>query len=63
MKVSGTKKSLRDEAKSKMWLFYKANRHWLPAWIREYREEIIQDIQLGRDAVDVFGDIIDRVES
>ncbi len=61
MKVSGKKKGLRDEAKRKMWLYYKENKNVLPSWIRECREEIITGIESGRDAADVFGDIIDRV--
>ncbi len=63
MKVSRTKKGLRDEAKAQMWAYYKDNKNALPSWIREYREEIISEIESGRDAVDVFGDILDRVES
>ena len=62
MKVSGKKKGLRDEAKRKMWLYYKENKNVLPSWIRECREEIITGIESGREAVDVFNDVIDRVE-
>ena len=62
MTVSRTKKGLRDEAKRKMWTYYKENKNALPSWIREYREEIISEIESGRDAVDVFGDIVNRVE-
>ena len=62
MTVSRTKKGLRDEAKAKMWTYFKENKNALPSWIRQYREEIISGIESGRDAIDVFGDIIDRVE-
>ena len=58
-----TKSDLREEAKLAMWLYYSEHKAWMPAWIREYREEIIEGIQSGTSAEDVFNEIIGRVET
>ena len=63
MKRSTKNKRLRDEAKRQMWLYYKENKTWMPGWIREFREEIIEEIQSGRDPAIVFSEIIDRVDA
>ena len=63
MRKTRTKSGLREEAKLAMWLYYKEHKAWMPEWIREYREEIIQGIQSGTSVEDVFNEIIDRVEA
>ena len=63
MTQTRTKPGLREEAKLAMWLYYSEHKAWIPAWIREYREEIIGEIQAGAYAEDVFNEIIDRVET
>lgn len=63
MKRSTKNDRLKDEAKRTMWLYYKENKSWLPKWIREYRDEIIEQIQAGKTAENVFNGIIDRVEN
>jgi len=62
MKQTRTNKGLREEAKLAMWNYYSEHKAWMPEWIREYREEIISGIQVGKTAEDVFNDIIARVE-
>jgi len=62
MKRSTKNDRLRDEAKRAMWTYYKDSREWMPKWIREYREEIIESISSGSTAADVFTEIINRVE-
>jgi hypothetical protein len=55
-------KSLRDEAKLAMWNYYSEQKAWMPAWIREYREEIISGIESGQNVEVVFNTIIERVQ-
>ena len=62
MRQTRTKQGLREEAKLAMWIYYRDHKPWMPAWIREYREEIIGEIESGKDAEEVFNVIIDRVE-
>lgn len=62
MKQTRTNKGLREEANLAMWNYYSEHKAWMPEWIREYREEIISGIQVGKTAEDVFNDIIARVE-
>lgn len=63
MKRSTKNDRLRDEAKRAMWLYYKDNKSAMPKWIREYRDEIIEQIQAGKTAEDIFNEIIDQVEN
>ena len=63
MKRSTKNDRLRYEAKRAMWLYYKEHKSWMPEWIREFREEIINEIQSGREPEDVFNEIIDRNDS
>ena len=60
MSQGKTRKGLREEAKRAMWIYYRDHKAWLPEWIREYREEIIERIQAGKTAESVFNEIIDR---
>ena len=57
-----TNKGLREEAKLAMWNYYSEHRAWMPKWIREHRQEILTEIQSGRDVEIVFNTIIERVE-
>jgi hypothetical protein len=63
MTVKTKKQRLRDEAKLAMWNYYSEHKAWMPAWIREYREEIISGIESGQTAEVVFNTIIDRVKA
>ena len=63
MKRSTKNDRLRDEAKRAMWLYYKEHKSWMPEWIREFREEIIEEIRSGRDPAVIFNEIIDRVDA
>ncbi len=51
-----TKKTTRTraEAKKLMWEYYRDNKESLPKWIREFREEIISELQIGEDVNAVF---------
>ncbi len=63
MTVKTKKQRLRDEAKLAMWNYYSEHKAWMPAWIREYREEVISGIESGQTAEVVFNTIIDRVKA
>jgi hypothetical protein len=54
--IDMTKKTTRTraEAKKLMWEYYSENKASLPKWIREFREEIISDLQTGADVNIVF---------
>jgi len=52
----------RAEAKKLMWEYYSENRASLPTWIRECREEVIEDLINGLSAKTVFSEIIESVE-
>lgn len=62
MTIQRKTKSLRDEAKLAMWNYYTEHKAWMPAWIREYREDIISGIESGQSPEEVFNTIIERVE-
>ena len=63
MRQGRSKSSLREEAKLAMWNYYSEHKAWMPTWIREYREEIIKEIESGKSAEGVFNEIIERVEA
>jgi len=52
----------RSEAKKLMWEYYSENQASLPMWIRECREEVIEDLINGLSAKTVFSEIIESVE-
>jgi hypothetical protein len=51
-----TKKTTRTRAEAKrlMWEYYRANKEWLPDWIREYREEILKLLSDGGEVSVIF---------
>jgi uncharacterized secreted protein with C-terminal beta-propeller domain len=59
-----TKKTTRTraEAKKLMWEYYSENKASLPTWIRECREDVIEDLINGLSAETVFSKIIESVE-
>lgn len=56
-----TKKTTRTrtEAKKLMWEYYSENKSSLPTWIREFREEILEELMDGMDVGQTFESIID----
>jgi hypothetical protein len=56
-----TKKTTRTRAEAKrlMWEYYRDNRETLPTWIREFREDIISSLIVGRDIPEAFSAILD----
>lgn len=48
----------REEAKLEMWTYYKANKKSLPAYIVEFREEVIEELMKGINVKSVFDKII-----
>ena len=44
----------RAEAKNLMWEYYRDNKESLPKWIKECREEIIEELKSGASARDSF---------
>jgi hypothetical protein len=56
------KQGLREEAKLVMWNYYKENKIWLPKWIREYREDVIEGLMNGENVETVFSTIVETVE-
>jgi uncharacterized secreted protein with C-terminal beta-propeller domain len=59
-----TKKTTRTrtEAKKLMWEYYSENRSSLPTWIRECREEVIEELVSGKDVRVIFYEILKTVE-
>ena len=59
-----TKKTTRTraEAKKLMWEYYRNNRASFPKWIREFREEILEDLTDGHAPDDTFRKVIIEVE-
>ena len=49
----------RAEAKKLMWEYYSENKASLPTWIRECREEILEELINGTDVGQTFELIID----
>lgn len=62
MTVKTKKQRLRYEARVTMWNYYSEHKAWMPSWIREYREDIISEIESGQRVEVVFNTIIERVE-
>ena len=52
----------RAEAKRLMWEYYSDNKEWLPKWIREFREEIIENLMNGNEPDETFRKVIVDVE-
>ena len=52
----------RTEAKKLMWEYYSENKMSLPKWIRECREEIIEELISGKDVRGVFNEIVETVD-
>ena len=48
------KERTRAEAKNLMWEYYRDNKELLPSWIKECREEIIENLQHGMTPRDSF---------
>lgn len=63
MRQTRMKNGLREEAKLAMWIYYRDHKPSMPVWIREYREEIIAEIQSGKNVENVFNKIIGRVQT
>ena len=60
-----TKKTTRTRAEAKrlMWEYYRENRESLPKWIHDFREEILAELFLYRDAQSVFEGICEKGHS
>ena len=56
-----TKKTTRTraEAKKLMWEYYSENKSSLPSWIRECREEILEELMNGTDVGQTFESMVD----
>ena len=52
----------RAEAKKLMWEYYRDNKETLPKWIRECREEVLEQLIQGQSTSDVFRSIVRSVE-
>jgi hypothetical protein len=52
----------RAEAKRLMWEYYSGNKDWLPNWIREFREEILNRLVEGYTPDETFRKVIIEVE-
>ncbi len=48
----------RTEAKKLMWEYYSENRVSLPTWIRECREEILEELMNGTDVGQTFESMV-----
>lgn len=53
----------RAEAKKLMWEYYSENKGSLPKWIRECREEILEQLATGQCVQEAFDEIVENVES
>jgi hypothetical protein len=53
------KKRTRAEAKKLMWEYYRDNKEFLPKWIREFREEILELlVSGGLSSEDSFAEVV-----
>ena len=52
----------RAQAKKLMWDYYRENREWLPKWIQEFREEVLEDLIKGHEPDNTFRKMIIEVE-
>ena len=50
----------RAQAKELMWTYYREHRRLLPAWIREFREEILSGMMKGDGVQQTFDSILDN---
>jgi hypothetical protein len=52
----------RAEAKKLMWEYYRDNKASLPKWIREHREEVVQNLLRGASPEETFWRIVETVD-
>ena len=53
----------RTDAKKLMWEYYRDNKASLPKWIRECREEILDELTGGKCVINTFRSFVDSETS
>jgi hypothetical protein len=60
--TTAMKKRTRAEAKKLMWEYYRDNKEFLPTWIRECREEVLERLLDGVEPEDAYESVTKSVE-